>query len=342
MDSEAPNPPKINEEQPAPVSPEVVPSAMNAPPREPLAVRVFYGPEGIRAGWRLVIFFVVLTVVAFVAGTLLRLFMHMPARKPGAPLEFRPVYFLVSEWVGFFDVLIAALVMSKVERRQLGEYGLPRRGMFGGRFWEGAVLGFAGISVVLLAMRAGGNFYFGTVGVRGLEAWKYAGLYALLFLATGFFEEYSFRGYPMFTLTKGVGFVAAAIIVSASFGFVHAANPGETPVGLVSVALFSLTFCWVLLRTGDLWLAVGFHMTWDWGESYFYGVPDSGIHMPGHLLNPSFQGPVWLTGGSVGPEASIYCPIVLVLVALWVTWRYRGVRYEAAKRIAESGDRVIG
>jgi hypothetical protein len=46
------------------------------------------------------------------------------------------------------------------------------------------------------------------------------------------------------------------------------------------------------------------------------------------LLNSSFQGPHWLTGGTVGPEGSVF---VFVLIAvLWFTFDrvYPEVRYE--------------
>ena len=78
-----------------------------------------------------------------------------------------------------------------------------------------------------------------------------------------------------------------------------------------------------------MWWAVGFHMAWDWGESYLYSVPDSGAILPGHLINSSLHGPVWLTGGSVGPEGS-YLAFV-VIGTLWVLFdrAYPEVKYGA-------------
>jgi hypothetical protein len=57
----------------------------------------------------------------------------------------------------------------------------------------------------------------------------------------------------------------------------HAANPGESAAGLLSIPLFALLFCLFLRRTGNLWLGVGFHAGWDWGQTFFYGVPNSGL-----------------------------------------------------------------
>jgi hypothetical protein len=62
-------------------------------------------------------------------------------------------------------------------------------------------------------------------------------------------------------------------------------------------------------------MPIGFHAAWNWGQTYFYGVPDSGLAAKGHLFNPTFSGPAWLTGGSVGPEGSLLS--IAVLVVLW-------------------------
>ncbi|HJW96110.1 MAG TPA: hypothetical protein VJ901_21055 [Thermoanaerobaculia bacterium] len=46
---------------------------------------------------------------------------------------------------------------------------------------------------------------------------------------------------------------------------------------------------------------------------YFYGVADSGAVTPGHLLDTSMSGPAWLSGGSVGPEGSILCTLLIAI-----------------------------
>jgi membrane protease YdiL (CAAX protease family) len=94
------------------------------------------------------------------------------------------------------------------------------------------------------------------------------------------------------------------------------------------VVLFGLLFCLFLRRRGNLWWAVGFHAGWDWGQTFFYGVPDSGL-MPYHnLFGSAFHGPRWLTGGSVGPEASVFTPTVLAIVAILFSRVYRENKYQ--------------
>jgi hypothetical protein len=68
-------------------------------------------------------------------------------------------------------------------------------------------------------------------------------------------------------------------------------------------------------------------MAFDWGETYFYAVADSGQVLPGHLLNSSSSGPALLSGGTVGPEGSLLCTLLIVVVWLICAGWLREVRY---------------
>lgn len=54
--------------------------------------------------------------------------------------------------------------------------------------------------------------------------------------------------------------------------------------------------------------------------------------LPYHsVFHSAFSGPQWLTGGIVGPEASILTPIALLVVALIFNLYYREDRYRIQK-----------
>ena len=57
---------------------------------------------------------------------------------------------------------------------------------------------------------------------------------------------------------------------------------------------------------------------------------NSGIVAPGHLLNSSLHGPRWLTGGKVGPEASVACFVVISLMFLVFHFVYPAERKTSA------------
>ncbi len=285
--------------------------------------RIFTGPDGLRPGWRLFIFLLIAGLVGFAMAGVTALWHPSGAGKLWQSWLF--------EFELFLATLISANILAKVEGRSAGEYGLSASGAVGKNFWVGAAWGFGWLSVLMIMLRLAGVFSFGGLAIHGPRIVKFAAFYALMFLTVGLFEEYLFRGYPLFVLTQGRGFWFSAILLSIIFGGVHYNNQGEGWIGLLGAALIGLFFCLTIRRTGSLWFAVGFHASWDWGESYFYSTPDSGQISVGHLLNSSFHGSRWLTGGSIGPEGSL---LVFVVIALmWVAFErvYREVRYPAIK-----------
>jgi membrane protease YdiL (CAAX protease family) len=179
----------------------------------------------------------------------------------------------------------------------------------------------------VLAIFALHGVRFTGAAIHGPAIFTAAVGWGLAFLLSGLAEEFLFRGYAQFTLTTGMGFWPSAFLLSGLFGLVHATNGGETILGDLSVVSFGLVLCLFLRRTGNLWCAVGFHLGYDWGQTFLYGVPNSGLLPSQNLLNASLNGPRWLTGGTVGPEASIFCPIVLAIVAIVFSLRYRDARY---------------
>jgi membrane protease YdiL (CAAX protease family) len=325
-----PSPPVLPPEH----SPLQAPSIQSQPAPRPLstAEKVFLGHNGLRSGWSFLLYLLMGIALAAGFSQLLRL--------PFMPHFSKLWGFFVAENLSLVAAMVPALVMAKVEKRPFGIYGLPPRGIFGKLFWVGMLWGIVAITVLMLAMRASKAFYFGQLALDGRHILKFAIFWAVFFVVVGLFEEFLLRGYTQFTLTRGIGFWPSAILLSAAFGGAHLGNKGEDIVGALAAALIGLFFCLTLRRTGNLWFAVGLHTSWDWGETFLYSVPNSGTTAPGHLLNSSFQGPRWLTGGSVGPEASIFVFIVIALMWLLFHLRYREAAKLESKRCADTGTSV--
>jgi membrane protease YdiL (CAAX protease family) len=77
-----------------------------------------------------------------------------------------------------------------------------------------------------------------------------------------------------------------------------------------------------LRRTGSLWFFIGAHFAFDYCNVFVYSLPMAGLIAQGHLLNASFHGPYWLTGGTVGPTGSVFFLVVLALTALTVHFAF--------------------
>jgi membrane protease YdiL (CAAX protease family) len=268
----------------------------------------FLGRAGLRSGWRVLAFFLL-----FIAASEL-----LERRLPGG--DFTPGRLLLRESVLFAAVLAITLLMGALERRPLGEYGLPWPPPLAGVGW-GSALGFLALTFLMVSLWLVGALRFAEVVLPPAEILSFAVGWAIVFVTVGLFEELLLRGYPLTALARGIGFWAGAIVLSAIFAAMHARNSGETPLGLAAVFGFGLFFALMRRRAGSLWPAIGFHASWDWGESFFYGVANSGTVVQGQLLRPAWQGADWLTGGSAGPEGSVLILATLALAALAVARR---------------------
>lgn len=289
-------------------------------PRRFLLESIFLGPNGVRAGWRAALFIALFFLLISLGGGVLRL-LHFTALVQSGPMT--PPALGAQEGLAALCAIAAALIMSRLEQRRFGDYGILLRQAFGKNFWLGAAWGIAAISALMLVIRAFGGYSFGMVDLPPSGVVSYGIEWAAVFCLVGIFEEFFFRGYLQFTLSSGMGFWPAALLLSLAFGAVHLRNPGEGPVGALSVLVIGMFLCFTLRRTGALWFAIGFHAAYDFGETYVYSVPDSGIVMPGHLLASSFHGPAWLTGGTVGPEGSIFDFAIIAILFVVFDRAYR-------------------
>jgi len=296
-------------------------------PSSSLLHRVFYGAAELRAGWRLLIFLAIVITLIDSGNFMVRRLLH------GAD---DVTIVLVRKVMDFVIFLLASWIMGLIEGRTIGDYGLPWGKMFRAQFWQGALLGFASITGLLLTMRLAGVFYFGTIALHGSGVWKWAIVYAFVFLLVALQEEFRARGYGLFTLSAGIGFWPAAILSAVFFGYSHRSNSGEGWLGLFNAGAFGLLACLLLRRTGNLWMAIGFHLAFDWGETFFYGVANSGHVLPGHLLNSSSSGPFWLSGGTVGPEGSLFSTLLVVLMSLICAHWLPETKYPKPARIQNS------
>ena len=78
---------------------------------------------------------------------------------------------------------------------------------------------------------------------------------------------------------------------------------------IASIVFFGLFWCFTRRRTGSLWFAIGFHAMWNYAAMMLYAAPNTGNggrSVPGHLLEITYDGPPWLTGGVCGMEASVF------------------------------------
>jgi len=286
---------------------------------------IFVGPNGIRAGWSLLIYFAIMALTLVPIGIVLVIF-----HPDLTPKTMTPTMAMFGEAITLFMVLVPTVVMAVIERKSILSYGfLDKRAPL--RFFGGFLIGFFAISLLMGLLACFHLVAFDRLSLTGVEAIKYAALWGLSFFLVALFEESFFRGYVQYTLTRGLNFWWAGLITSSIFGITHAGNTGENWLGLLQVLFAGLLFILSLRLTGSLLWSLGLHAGWDWAQSYFYGVADSGMVVQGHLLSMHPIGnPTW-NGGAAGPEGSPLAVLVEIAigVGIWLFWRGRSDADEA-------------
>ena len=280
---------------------------------------IFVGGTGLRSGWRLLIFLAIVFALQVLSQEVVVVILK--ARGIVAPEGLYAIVFLVQDAITFIAVVIATWIMARWEHRKLSSYGLPGRNVFGRRFWEGAVFGYIGVSALILLIFLAGGYTPGSLALHGAALVRAALLWLLASLAIGFAEEYLFRGYPQFILAQGMGFWPAAFLISFLFGALHYfTKPNERWPDWASTGLLALFLCLTLGRTGDLRFAIGFHAAFDFGAIFVYSGPNGGRLAPDRLLTATFHGADWLTGGKLGPEASLL--VFPVIAAMFLSFHF--------------------
>ena len=302
---------------------------------EPLDVarRIFMNDESeLRCGWRVLAFVFVFVVAEMllvglikVAGTLFpALSFISDQRISGEALNARRVVLLyVDAARDLSAALIATIVCAHwLEHRSLASVGYKlHRGWFKD-FSLGSLLGGCSLAIAVGVAAGAGAVTFsvraehlGMLGLGLLITFSF-------FLAAGAFEELLFRGFAFQALTHNLGGAAAIGITAVFFGVAHIGNDNASVFSTINTILAGVWLGLAYLITRSLWLATALHYSWNFAMVFVFGLPVSGFTtfngvswLEGHPGSP-----VWVSGGSYGPEAGM-CATLALLVSTLVIWR---------------------
>lgn len=193
-------------------------------------------------------------------------------------------------------------------------------------------LGLA-LGLVLMAGIFAAEVGVGWLRVDGF-AWATRGLlavaltvlaYLVIYVIVGVTEELVFRGYVFVNLRDGSNVLIAVIVSSVLFGLAHILNPNFAPIALLNIALVGVFFCYAYLVTGNLWLPIAYHFSWNFCQGTVFSFPVSGTGGEGLFVTALTGGPDWVTGGAFGPEAGLLgtAAILLSFLAVWLWSRVR-------------------
>ena len=296
-----------------PVSPTAPPTNVSEPALAPQASEpvadekpyrglkwIFVGGQGLRAGWSVLVFFVLF--VALNIGVGMAMFRaHLVGRTP----ELTPRGAFWSEAGGLFSLIIAAFLVALIERRRVMDYNLagPRRPR---NFFLGLAIGFLALSALIGGLAAGGWLHLGHSAMSGAAILRFGILWGCVFLMVGCAEEGLMRCYLLFTLTRGINFWWALGIVLLACGDLalraHGSH-GSAVWGVYAAALLGVAPCFLLQQRrspgNGFWNAA-------WVTSTLFGFA--------HVGNP---GEAWIGIFAAAFIGFVFCVSVRVTGSAW-------------------------
>ena len=139
-------------------------------------------------------------------------------------------------------------------------------------------------------------------------------------ILAAFMEEMLFRGILFRWIEEFGGSWAALLITSALFGLAHSQNPNATWFSSFAIAVEAgLLLGGAYMLTRSLWMPIGLHAAWNFTQGSILGVPVSGNEAHG-IFQAKLSGPVILSGGPFGLEASVIALAVCTAAGAWFVW----------------------
>src|SRR5712691_8895328 len=186
---------------------------------------IFIGPEGLRSGWRFLLFALGIVLGAWFVEEPLARFL---AQRSGINLhELSEPTLLIRKFVTCLSVFLVTAIAGTLDRRRVDSYGLPIEQAFGRFFWKGMLAGLLVVIFVGGGMILTGGMTLRRLALNGNEIAKLGLLWFVANILIGIGEEYTFRGYALRSLWRGAGFWPAALITTALSAGDHLSKPGE-------------------------------------------------------------------------------------------------------------------
>lgn len=258
---------------------------------------VFIGPQGLRAGWSVVVF-CLLFLLLNIASEAVLVHFHLIGDHP----EFSPQIVLFGELGSLLALVISVALMGIIERRHILDYNL-RGSRQAQHFFFGLLSGFLALSVLIGGLAAGGWLHISHGALSGGAVWRFALLWGCAFLLGGCLEEGTFRCYGLFTLTRGINLWWALAIVTTVCSCQAIFVGGTASWGVYAAAFLGLIPCCILHQraaTGSgFWCAA-------WVTSTLFGFV--------HVSNP---GEAWIGIFSAAFIGFVFCVSIRMTGSAW-------------------------
>lgn len=230
----------------------------------------------------------------------------------------------VGTWIqqGVF-IFIPIITWKYILRRPVASMGIGGLKVQGKDLLAGLVLGALSITVVFLIL-----VFSGQARVSALKPqFSLSHIHSLLiFIAVGFSEEIYGRGFVMSALRQTKSKALAVVVSAIIFALLHSLNPGIGILPYINLFLVGVLFSYMYLLSGNIWMCIGYHITWNYFQGNIFGFLVSGSSTTS-LIETVVERETIFNGGAFGPEGGLVVTLIILAGFLFVKFYYRKRNY---------------
>ncbi len=284
----------------------------------------------IKWGWKLLIPFIVYILIlfgfAFSLDAVMLFFAKNAASSSIGSMDEYINNLYTKWWIAIvfvqegITIAVSLFFWKLFENKPIKAMGLDRMKKYGKEAFIGAAFGMVAMTLIFLFLIATGNArVVSWVPVVNMELlWQLCA-----FIAVGFAEEIFCRGYMMSVMRETKNKIYILLLPAVTFGLLHLLNASFSFVPFLNICLIGILFACMYLWSGNLWMCIGFHITWNYFQGSIYGFPVSGLNKAG-MLSTVYDANTIVNGGGFGPEGGLAVTGIILIGILFIKYYYKG------------------
>jgi uncharacterized protein len=278
----------------------------------------------LRSGWKiglsLTTSIIVIMIISFIASTVFATIYMASSGDAGyksveeltqAIYSYPMMNFILAIVQSTVVIIITFLFWRKLDKKPVASMGFTSLKGDYKDFVFGLILGAASIAFVFIVLMITGQVSLsGSLLKPSFSSSLITGL--ILFIFVGLSEEIFTRGYCMTVLNQTKNKWMIVLGSSIIFSLMHGLNPNISIVGLANIFLVGILFAYMFLKRSNLWMPIGYHITWNYFQGNVFGFHVSGMEQQGLYTTTPIKDNL-LNGGQFGPEGGIIVTLVIII-----------------------------
>lgn len=211
-------------------------------------------------------------------------------------------------------IIIPVFFWKVLSKRKLEDMGLKNVFKCRKHLFIGLIMGIVSMTLVFLIIILTGSGYVVDLNPNFTMETLY---YFIVFVFVGIGEETMTRGYFMSVLRQTKNMFLIFFISAVIFSLMHIFNSDFSLIPFINIVLVGMLFSYMYVKTGNILMPIGYHITWNYFQGSIYGLKVSGLDIDG-VINTKYLSYDILNGGGFGPEGGLIVTFVIIISFIFV------------------------